>query len=73
MPKQLVDNWLQNKHCSQGFKSWLDQFTEKYTILDASASGAEAETPIKRKAADLITSPMKKAKVGHPFKNTERG
>ena len=73
MPKQLVDNWLQNKHCSQGFKSWLDQFTEKYTILDASASGAEAETPIKRKGADLITSPMKKAKVGHPFKNTERG
>ena len=65
IPKPLVDTWLAKKDVAAGFKKWLDEFCEVNSIQEAAAPGPQPPGPEgrRRKAAELVLSPLKKAKV----------
>ena len=66
IPKPLVDTWLAKKDVAAGFKAWLDEFCEVNSIQEAAAPGPPPPGPDgnkRRKGAELMLSPLKKAKV----------
>ena len=64
IPKTLVDTWLAKKDVAAGFKMWLDEFCEEYSVQEADAPNGQLPAGGKRRgAADLSLSPLKKAKV----------
>ena len=63
--KVLVDTWLAKKEVAAGFKVWLDEFCEEYSVHEADAPAPQPPRGGKRGTggADLSLSPLKKAKV----------